>query len=116
MSLEFKDKFHGEDILIVELAGKLMEQSQIDGLNQWVTKQLENNHKNFIFDLHHMSYMNSSGLNVFIQLFTRIRNNGGELVFCNVPEKINNLLLITKLNNIFNIQSSEEEALNYLKR
>jgi len=54
--------------------------------------------------------MNSTGLSILINLFTQTRNRGGELVITNIPEKINNLLVITKLNSIFNIEDTVEDA------
>lgn len=114
MSLKFQQRII-DDVLIADLSGKLIEKSQVDELDRWITDQIEQQKHNFVFNLNDMDYINSTGLNLFIQLFTRIRNNGGELVFCCVPEKINKLLLITKLNKIFNIKPKEEEALAFFK-
>ena len=58
--------------------------------------------------------MNSSGLNVLIQLLTKTRNNGGESVIFNVNKKITELLIITKLNTLFKIAETEEEAIKML--
>lgn len=58
--------------------------------------------------------MNSSGLNTLIQLLTKTRNSGGETVIYNMNKKINELLLITKLNTLFKIVETEQEALTLL--
>ena len=54
--------------------------------------------------------MNSTGLSILINIFTQTRNRGGEVVITNIPEKINKLLIITKLNSIFNIEETVEAA------
>jgi anti-sigma B factor antagonist len=59
--------------------------------------------------------MNSSGLGVLITVLTKLRNKGGEVVLLNPSEQVKKLLLITKLNNIFNIFDSKEEAEAFLK-
>ena len=72
--------------------------------------------ENIIIDLAEMLYLNSTGLSIFIQILTKVRNNGGDVVVVNVPEKINKLLVITKLNSVFNIKDSVENAkLEFIK-
>ncbi|MCU0430657.1 MAG: STAS domain-containing protein [Cytophagaceae bacterium] len=66
-------------------------------------------------DLSNIRYMNSSGLGVLITLMTKFRNRGGELVLVNPSEQINKLLIITKLNSIFNVVKSEEEASQFFQ-
>ena len=66
--------------------------------------------KKLIIDMTNMKYMNSTGLSILINIFTQTRNRGGEVVIVNIPEKIEKLLIITKLNSIFNIESSIEDA------
>ena len=61
-----------------------------------------------------MEYMNSAGLSVLITILTQSRNNYGELLLCNVPDKISKLLVTSKLHNIFNVVDSEDEAIKAL--
>ena len=66
--------------------------------------------KKVIINLEAIEYINSTGLSILINIFTQARNNGGEVVITNIPEKINQLLVITKLNSIFNIEETVEAA------
>jgi anti-sigma B factor antagonist len=50
-----------------------------------------------------------------ITILTKFRNQEGELILVKPSEKIEKLLLITKLNNIFSIVDSQEEAVELLK-
>ena len=54
--------------------------------------------------------MNSTGLSILINILTQTRSKGGEVIIANVPEKINKLLLITKLNSVFTIKDNIELA------
>lgn len=54
--------------------------------------------------------MNSSGLGMLISGFTTIKNAGGSLKLANATEKINSLLVITKLITIFENFNSIDEA------
>lgn len=110
MSLSFKIE-KKDEIQIARLSGKLIEASQADEFFEWVESSIEEGNVNYIFDLSEMDYVNSMGINLFIKLFTKVRNKGGEIIFINIPEKINQLLVITKLNTIFTIVNSEQEAI-----
>jgi anti-sigma B factor antagonist len=54
--------------------------------------------------------MNSTGLNVLLNILSKARKSGGEAVICCVPEKIKSLLVITKLINVFSVVDNEELA------
>ena len=54
--------------------------------------------------------MNSSGLGMLISGYTTIKNGGGTLKLANATEKIESLLVITKLMSVFEHFSSVEEA------
>lgn len=102
MSFEFNIEKEN-DVLIVRLIGTLISKPQVQGLLDEIDFQFNEGLKKVIIDLSEMKYMNSTGLNILINILTQSRNKGGEVIIANVPEKINNLLIITKLNNVFNI-------------
>lgn len=98
------------DILIVALTGNLIGKEQVGELFSEIDDQISEGVENIIIDLIDMQYLNSTGLSIFIQILTKVRNNGGDVVVVNVPEKINKLLVITKLNSVFNIKDSIDSA------
>lgn len=69
-----------------------------------------------IIDISEVRYINSSGIGLLITILTKFRNKGGEVFLMNPSETVKKLLVITKLNAIFQIVESEAEALNYLKK
>ena len=87
-----------------------MNKNQIDDLLNELDFYFNEGDNKVIIDLSEMKYMNSTGLGILINIFTKVRNIGGEVVLVNIPEKINKLLLITKLNSIFNIENTLEDA------
>ena len=54
--------------------------------------------------------MNSSGLGILIGGLTTMRNNGGDLKLAAPAEKVQNLLIVTKLITIFESFDTAEEA------
>ena len=65
---------------------------------------------NQVLNLENVRLLNSIGLNALIKILTKTRNAGGDLTIVNISDKINQLLLLTKLNTVLNIANSIEEA------
>lgn len=109
MSFAFEIKKE-ETLILISLKGNLMGKEQVQDLLDEIDFFYNEGIKKIIINLAEMEYMNSSGLSVLINIFTQARNKGGEVVITNISEKINQLLIITKLNSIFNIEDSVEAA------
>lgn len=101
-------------IQILVLSGELIDKNQAIDLIKSVDELLEAEKNKFVIDLSTLKYMNSSGLNVLIQLLTKTRTSGGDSVICNVSKKVNELLIITKLNTLFKVADTQEAACKLL--
>ena len=100
-----------EPIAIISLYGELIDRNEAQQLLNQLNLLSEGGIKNFILELSELKYMNSTGLNVLINVLTKSRKNGGELVICGISKKVNELLLITKLNSVFTVSESTDEAI-----
>jgi len=69
-----------------------------------------------MIDISEVRYINSSGIGVLITILTKFRNKEGEVILINPSEQVKKLLIITKLNAIFNIVDSRDEAIQKLKQ
>lgn len=99
-----------EKYALVNLSGNLMEKNQATDLLQEIDNMLHKDEANFVIDLSGFQYMNSTGLNVLLNILSLARKSGGEAVICSVPEKIRTLLIITKLVNVFSVKDNELTA------
>jgi len=95
---------------LVSLSGELIDRNQANDLLHEMNELIESGRTRYVFDLGGLRYLNSSGLNVLINLLTKARKAGGEVAIANVSKKVNELLLITKLNTVFAVSGSVEEA------
>jgi anti-sigma B factor antagonist len=102
------------NIQLLKLSGELIDKNQATDLMIAINELLELGKSKLIIDLTDLKYMNSSGLNVLIQLLTKTRTKGGECVIYNVNKKVNELLIITKLNTLFKVANTKEEAIALL--
>lgn len=105
-----------DNILIIYLKGDLIGENNGPELVKVVNDSIHEKVYHCAVDLSEVRYMNSSGIGVLITLLTKYRNHEGEMVLIKPSEKIEKLLLITKLNKIFSIVENREEALKVLKK
>jgi anti-sigma B factor antagonist len=63
-----------------------------------------------IINLSGVSYIDSSGLATLVEILKKTRNYGGKLRLSNLAAKVKSLFEITKLEKLFDIYDTEEEA------
>jgi anti-anti-sigma factor len=73
---------------------------------------IENGEANLIINLENVKLLNSLGIKNLIKVFTKCRNQGGDLYIVNISDKISQVLLLTKLNTVLNIAPSLNQAIN----
>ncbi|CAN5350239.1 hypothetical protein BH10BAC1_BH10BAC1_13770 [soil metagenome] len=96
--------------------GELIDRGQATGLLDEIEAHIEKNETKILLNLADLKYLNSSGLNVIINILTKSRKAGGDVAICNVNKKITELLVITKLNSVFNVCNSVEEGIAILNK
>ena len=75
---------------------------------------IKNNETKVLIDFSQVGYIDSSGLATLIEMLQRLKKSGGKLVFCNMSQKVKNVFEITKLDKLFSICESRDEALKSL--
>lgn len=98
--------------VVIELKGNVMGGTEATEFSDQLRKLLEDNKKNIVIDLAEVKFMNSSGLGMLISGYTTVKNGGGEFKIANATEKINSLLVMTKLITIFENYDSVDQAVN----
>lgn len=95
---------------IIHFTGRLMDKTVAVPLLDQFEAILKNNSNKVVFNLNKLEYMNSSGLNIMVNFLTKSRNSGGDIAIAAVTEKISQLLVITKLNTLFQIHADVASA------
>jgi len=101
--------------VVIELKGNVMGGPEAQEFSDLLHKLLEDGKKNVIIDLAETKFMNSSGLGMLISGYTTVKNGGGAMKLANATEKIESLLVITKLITIFEHFTSVEAAVESFK-
>ena len=99
-----------DGIVILEVSGKIMGGPDATLLNDKLHQLIEDGKTNIVADLEKVNWMNSSGLGILIGGLTTMRNVGGDLKLANITDRIQSLLMITKLLTVFETFDSIEKA------
>ncbi|NCS88296.1 MAG: anti-anti-sigma factor [Ignavibacteria bacterium CG2_30_36_16] len=87
--------------VVLELKGNVMGGEDTKDFNDQLHKLIDDDKKNIVVDLSSVKFMNSSGLGMLIGGLTTMKKADGNLKLARVTEKIESLLIITKLITIF---------------
>ena len=98
-------------VVVLELSGKIMGGPDATLLNEKLHELIDNGKSKVVADLAKVNWMNSSGLGILIGGLTTMRNNKGDLKLANVTERIQSLLIITKLITVFETFNSVDDAI-----
>ena len=112
MRLKTKDV---KGVTLIELKGNVMGGPDASSLNEELHKLIDGGKKNIVVDLGDVKFMNSSGLGMLIGALTTVRNAGGQLKLARASEKIESLLIVTKLITVSEHFEKVDEAIGSFK-
>ena len=112
--LDVKQRQAG-DVTILDCSGSIRMGDGAVSLRNAIRGLNEQGNKKILLNLSEVKNVDSSGIGELIANYTTISRDGGQLKLLNLTEKIQNLLVITKLLTVFDSYDSEAEALNSYK-
>jgi len=98
------------DVGVVYGRGRVVAGDEASQLKQQV-RSILSHCNDVILNFAGIDYIDSSGLGVLVTLCTRASAPNGQVVLCNLPDKVQELLAITKLTKVFEIYKTEAEAI-----
>ena len=105
MMLEYKLEQNSNTETTLFLKGNILGGADnFEEIDSSLQSQIEENIQVCVINLKEVEYMDSGGLGLLLKLLTKFRNVGGEVYLEEVSESVKKLLLITKLNSIFEIK------------
>ncbi len=104
-----------DGVKVYELRGKIMGGEPATMLRGKVVEAIEAGERKFVLDLSDVDWMNSIGLGMLVALLNTISKSGGQLQLANI-DKIEKVLLITRLVTIFQISDNADDAVAALTK
>jgi anti-anti-sigma factor len=100
-----------EDVVIVDLQGKLTSGLGDQILRDTIRTLLEENWRKILLNLSQVSFMDSAGVGELVAGLRAVKRQGGRLTLLNAGKRVHSTLYISRLLPIFEIYSDEGEAL-----
>lgn len=113
MRIKTSEKY---DAVVIIIKGNVMGGPEAQEFHDLLGSLLDDDKSNIIIDLGGVKFMNSTGLGMLISGYTSVKNKGGILKLANATDKINSLLVITKLITIFDNFDSVDAAADSFKK
>ena len=108
--LDLKERQAG-DVTILDLSGEVRIGDSSVALRNSVRNLSDQGKKKLLLNLAGVKYIDSSGIGELIANYTTVSRQGGQLKLLNLTDRIQNLLVITKLLTVFDSYEDEAEAL-----
>ena len=99
-------------ILVVYLEGRL-DVSVANEVEEGLSELIDSgDHRKVVLNMDGIDYMSSSGFRACISTLRKLNSKEGALKMCNIKPAVKRIFDVIELTSLFDIYSSEEEALN----
>jgi anti-sigma B factor antagonist len=112
--LNIKERQAG-DVTIMDLDGEVRIGDSATALRGAIRNLVAGGSHKLLLNLAGVRYIDSSGIGELIANYTTVGRSGGQLKLLNLTEKVQDLLVITKLLTVFDVYDDESEALSSFK-
>jgi anti-sigma B factor antagonist len=99
---------------VIVLSGRLDFASR-KTLHAVIDENLLQGRCDFVIDLQHVDFIDSSGLGALIACYSTVRKQGGGMTLARLPRQVHELMEMTRLTTFFDISTSEDAACDALK-
>lgn len=94
---------------------KILEATHIQELGEDLFSLLEEGRKNIVLNFTNVEFLSSAALNKLIIMDKKAKAAGGKLNLCCLRPEIHEVFVITRLNQLFDIQDNESDAIDSLR-
>ena len=100
-----------ENGVVITLEGEMMLGYEANDFHEVIENAIDNDKKKIVVDLSNVQFISSWGIGILMYGYTTATNKGGEFKLAAVSDKINDILIKTKLDKVFEKIATVEEAL-----
>jgi len=105
-----------DHVVVVDVAGRLTLGESRTQLRDLVHVYTGNGHRKFLISLAGVDFVDSDGLGELTRCYSIVRQAGGDLKLVHVHPRVQTLLEMTKLINLFEVHTAEDAALQAFRK
>ena len=101
-----------DGVTLVEFVDRnILDEANIQAINEEITSEIDKSDTpKVLISFSNVDHLSSAALGALITINNKIKEKGGELHLANIDPQIYEVFVITRLNKLFNIHESTEEA------
>jgi anti-sigma B factor antagonist len=100
------------DVAILDLDGQVRMGDSATALRGAIRGLVAGGNKKILLNLAGVKYIDSGGIGELIANYTTVGRGGGQMKLLSLTDKVQDLLVITKLLTVFDVYEDEAEALS----
>ena len=100
------------DVIIVNASGTVTLGPAANTFRDAIHDLAARGYKKILINLADVSYIDSWGIGEFVSCLTRVKNGGGSMKLLKPSKRVHDLLLVTKLHNVFQVFDDEVSAVS----
>lgn len=104
-----------EGIAVIDLFGELKLGTGTSKVRDAIQDLLRNGYNRVLLNMAEVLHIDSSGIGELMGCYTTVRNQGGELKLLHLSKNVRNLLQVTRLYTIFDVQEDLQQAVKSYK-
>jgi anti-sigma B factor antagonist len=105
---------HIGDVAVLDISGRITLGEGNIMLREIVRELSDKGNRKIVLNLGEVFYVDSSGVGELVKTHTTVRNQGGQLRLVNLSKRVNDLLQMTRLSAVFDIERDEASAIKSL--
>jgi anti-sigma B factor antagonist len=99
------------DVAVLDFSGKITLGEGSSTLRKMIGELVKKGHRKILLDLGDVDYIDSSGIGEMVAAYTSVRGAQGELKIVHLTKRVHDILQITRLFTVFDVQPDEAGAL-----
>ena len=112
--MQIEDRLEG-NVLVVCPQEEALDAYAAAGFRDRMVQLIQDGHRDIVLDLSHVHFLDSTGLGAIVSSLKRLEGNG-VMVICRAGEMVMDVFRLTRMDRVFPIVSSLEDALQVARR
>jgi len=106
---------HENDILIVTVINPRIDERAADDFKNQMFQLISEGNLKIILNIAEVNFIDSSGLGVIVASLKQLKGEG-KFVICTMNDSVERMFKLTRMNKIFSLFDTENEALEYMSK
>jgi len=103
------------DVKILKMKGYLDAYTSLQ-FEEKMKELVESGNYKIVVNMKNLSYISSAGFGVFMAFVDEVRGKGGDIKFCCLPEKIDEIFELLGFKHIFEVLNDENKAIESFEK